>query len=501
MTSERQRASLISEVSDFQTSTGSHSLREVLPDPLAVGGVWRLGWAVLSDFAVITLGWLLLSACVAASQLLHFSAAASHNLAGGLLAEWLGFVLTFSSITTLLVYSEGLYDAGLPRRNKNRTLALGRSVGWAAAITGTAGLLARTPLPGLWLLPVGALLNFGSLVAWHSWRKHRGQERCTARSLNVLIVGAGSTGRRLARYLLQNPQHGRIVRGFLDDQDYPGFGVLGRVSDLARIARAEFVDEVIIASAEDPALTRWISQEAHAQHLDLRLVPNLPEANLPNAWIDNWAGIPLVTLHRESLPAGPLLIKRCMDFSLASLGLLLLAPLLVLLAALIRLDSPGPALYTALRAGRKGRRFPCFKFRTMTRDADLSREELRTRNEREGPCFKLEDDPRITRLGRWLRRYSLDELPQLWNVVRGEMSLVGPRPHPLDDCARYDLEHLRRLDVTPGMTGLWQVSARQAASFQANMRLDLEYIEKWSLGLDLRILWATLAVVLNGTGI
>jgi len=137
----------------------------------------------------------------------------------------------------------------------------------------------------------------------------------------------------------------------------------------------------------------------------------------------------------------------------------------------------------------------------MTRHANHFREELRARNQRQGPCFKLENDPRITRMGRWLRRYSLDELPQLWNVVRGEMSLVGPRPHPLDDCARYDLEHLRRLDVTPGMTGLWQVSARQAASFQANMRLDLEYIEQWSLGLDLRILWATLAVVVKGTGI
>jgi exopolysaccharide biosynthesis polyprenyl glycosylphosphotransferase len=416
-------------------------------------------------------------------------------------SEWLAFALLFSSIVTLLVYSEGLYAEGLPRRNTNQILALGRSVGWATAISAMAGFLGHTLVPGNQLLPVGALLNFGSLVMLHSSRKRCLREGCSARSLNVLILGAGPTGRRLARYLRQNPQHRRVVRGFLDDQNYPGFGVLGRVSDLAQVARAEFVDEVIVAFAGDPALIRWVNQEAHAQHLDLRLVPSLPESSLPDEWIDNWAGIPLITLHRESLPAGPLLIKRWLDVSLASLGLLLLGPMLLLLAALIRLDSLGPALYAAPRAGRKGRRFRCFKFRTMVRDADLGREELRARNEREGPCFKLREDPRITRLGRWLRRYSLDELPQLWNVVRGDMSLVGPRPHPLDDCARYDLDHLRRLDVTPGMTGLWQVSARQSSSFRTNFQLDLEYIENWSLGLDLRILWATLAVVVRGTGI
>ena len=167
---------------------------------------------------------------------------------------------------------------------------------------------------------------------------------------------------------------------------------------------------------------------------------------------------------------------------------------------LIRLDSEGPCVYTAERVGRKGQRFRCYKFRTMIRNADRTREELRRQNQRQGPCFKLCNDPRVTRVGRFLRRYSLDELPQLWNVIRGDMSLVGPRPHPLDDCARYDLGHLRRLDATPGMTGLWQITARQAASFETNLQLDLQYIEHWSLGLDLKILAKTLFVVLRGTG-
>jgi lipopolysaccharide/colanic/teichoic acid biosynthesis glycosyltransferase len=195
-----------------------------------------------------------------------------------------------------------------------------------------------------------------------------------------------------------------------------------------------------------------------------------------------------------------LLLKRVLDVVGAGAALVLMAPVLGLLAMVIRLDSAGPVLYAAMRAGRKGRPFRCYKFRTMVRDADVLKETLRERNQRQGPFFKITDDPRITRVGRWLRRYSLDELPQLWNVLKGEMSLVGPRPHPLDDFSGYAIEHLPRLDVIPGMTGLWQVTARRDRSFQAGMKLDIEYIDRWSLGMDLRILLKTAVVVLRGSG-
>jgi lipopolysaccharide/colanic/teichoic acid biosynthesis glycosyltransferase len=185
---------------------------------------------------------------------------------------------------------------------------------------------------------------------------------------------------------------------------------------------------------------------------------------------------------------------------ISAIALCVTFPLMAVIAMLIKLTSPGQALYRAQRVGLKGRRFSCYKFRTMVSDADELKDGLRAKNERQGPCFKLAADPRITCVGRWLRRYSLDELPQLWNVLRGEMSMVGPRPHPLDDFSRYRLDHLRRLDVTPGITGLWQVTARRDPSFQRNMSLDLEYIEHWSLGMDLRILWKTVFVVLRGTG-
>jgi lipopolysaccharide/colanic/teichoic acid biosynthesis glycosyltransferase len=208
----------------------------------------------------------------------------------------------------------------------------------------------------------------------------------------------------------------------------------------------------------------------------------------------------LISLHEEKLPAGGLLLKRMLDMAGSSAALILLAPLLLLIAILVRLDSPGPVLYAAPRAGRKGRPFRCYKFRTMVGDADFLKEGLRRQNQRQGPFFKINGDPRITRVGRFLRRYSLDELPQLLNVWKGEMSLVGPRPHPLDDFSAYAIEHLPRLDVTPGMTGLWQVTARRNPSFQDSMKLDIEYIHRWSLGMDLRILLKTAGAVLRGSG-
>jgi len=173
----------------------------------------------------------------------------------------------------------------------------------------------------------------------------------------------------------------------------------------------------------------------------------------------------------------------------------------MLISALaIKFGSSGPVLYAAWRVGRKGRRFRCYKFRTMIADADAHKEDLRQMNERCGATFKMANDPRITQVGGFLRKYSIDELPQLFNVLRGEMSMVGPRPHPVDDYNLYQLEDLRRLDVLPGITGLWQVSARRDPSFEKNVLLDIEYIENWNVVLDLKIALRTIPEVFRGSG-
>lgn len=340
---------------------------------------------------------------------------------------------------------------------------------------------------------------------WSGWQARTARRIEGGHGRNVLIVGAGTIGRKLAAILEAEHIDGRTVVGFLDDSERVAGDVLGRVKSLTWIARSEFVDEVILAIPERRDLARWVIREARRNRLNIRVVPDLYDPEQvqqadPRLGLEYFGDVPVLTLHEEIVRSSGLFWKRVLDIVLASAALLAAAPLMALIAALIKVASPGPLLYQAKRVGLKGRRFICYKFRTMVADADRLKDALRGYNERRGPCFKIAADPRITRVGQFLRRYSLDELPQLWNVLRGEMSMVGPRPHPIDDFEHYRLEHLRRLDVTPGITGLWQVTARRDPSFQRNMALDLEYIERWSLGMDLRILWKTLFVIMHGNG-
>jgi exopolysaccharide biosynthesis polyprenyl glycosylphosphotransferase len=340
-------------------------------------------------------------------------------------------------------------------------------------------------------------------------RYNRGTTRKIERrhGRNVLIVGAGPVGRELAATIEREHTAGRTVVGFLDENATVSGDVLGRVENLALVARTQFVDEIILAIPTQHDLALRVILEARRNRLAVRAIPDLygyasspcgaPER--PRLALEYFGDLPILTLHEEVVSPA-LHWKRLFDVMISVIALCMTFPLMAVIAVLIKLTSPGQAFYRAQRVGLKGRRFSCYKFRTMVSDADALKDSLRAKNERHGPCFKLTADPRITRVGRLLRRYSLDELPQLWNVLCGEMSMVGPRPHPLDDFSRYRLDHLRRLDVTPGITGLWQVTARRDPSFQRNMTLDLEYIEHWSLGMDLRILWKTVFVVLCGTG-
>jgi exopolysaccharide biosynthesis polyprenyl glycosylphosphotransferase len=317
---------------------------------------------------------------------------------------------------------------------------------------------------------------------------------------HVLIVGAGPVARRVASCLEAHPETRRKVCGFLDNEKPLTGRVLGRLSDLALLARREFVDEVILAAPQDGDLARSVVREARRLRLDVKIVPELFGCTPFGTEFERAGDLLMIPLHAERIPAGRLILKRIFDVTMAVAALIVLSPLFAAIAALIKLDSSGPVFYCAPRAGRKGRHFPCFKFRTMVANANEWKDRLREGNERSGPFFKIADDPRITRVGRVLRRYSLDELPQLWNVLKGDMSLVGPRPHPLDDVAGYEIEHLSRLDVTPGITGLWQVTARRNPSFQRGMELDREYIRTWSLRLDMNILFRTVRAVVDGSG-
>lgn len=316
----------------------------------------------------------------------------------------------------------------------------------------------------------------------------------------ALIIGAGDQGQTLASWLEKNQQLGYAVCGFVDAHKNGDARVLGTIPDLPKVAWEHFVDQLFLPLPADSRLVKEIWVQARQLRLNLILVPELYDGLIWRAPVRSMGGVPVIELHGQPIPAVGLAVKRAMDVVFSAAGLLFSAPLLVLAAIWIRMDSPGPVIYSAPRMGRKGTSFRCHKLRTMQVDADSVKEKLRKRNERDGPFFKMENDPRITRAGRWLRKFSIDELPQLANVLFGDMSLVGPRPHPLDDCRRYTIEHLRRLDVKPGMTGLWQVTARSDPSFETNMKLDLQYIENWSLGLDAKILLRTLPALIKAEG-
>jgi exopolysaccharide biosynthesis polyprenyl glycosylphosphotransferase len=209
----------------------------------------------------------------------------------------------------------------------------------------------------------------------------------------------------------------------------------------------------------------------------------------------------VITVYSGSMQDWRVLVKRTLDFSVALLLLLFLSPLLLVVSLLIKLSSPGPVLFVQQRVGMNKRRFPMYKFRTMIRDAETRQSELESLNEVDGPVFKIKQDPRITPLGRILRRASIDELPQLVNVLKGDMSLVGPRPLPVRDYNGFDQDwQRRRFSVRPGLTCLWQVKGRSDVSFERWMELDLEYIDNWCLSLDLRILAKTIPAVLHGSG-
>ena len=243
-----------------------------------------------------------------------------------------------------------------------------------------------------------------------------------------------------------------------------------------------------------------IVRECERRQVSARIVPDLFQMSLSRVDVDDLGGVPLIGVREVGFGRESLLIKRGVVVVGAVAMLVLGAPLLGLIALAIRLGSPGPTVFRQTRVGAGGKRFEMFKFRSMREGAEAELEQLLDLNEADGQFFKIRDDPRLTRVGRFLRRTSLDELPQLWNVLRGEMSLVGPRPPVPAQVSRYMEWHKRRLDVRPGMTGLWQVSGRSLLTFDETVLLDIYYIENWSLWLDFKILLRTIPTVLFGAG-
>ncbi len=323
----------------------------------------------------------------------------------------------------------------------------------------------------------------------------------------VLIIGAGEAGRTVMRNLIAQPDLGYRVIGFLDDDpsksasDIGPIKALGPVENLPAVAKEYHIDQVIITLPWQyhRKIMRLVNQ-AEQTGIRPRVVPDLFQLSLGGVDVETINGVPLVSIKQSALIGFNYTLKRVVDVSLTSLALILSAPLWLLIALAIRLDSPGPVLFRQERVGRNGKPFTLYKFRSMQQDAEAQLEQLRDQNEAAGPLFKIRDDPRRTRVGRIIRATSMDELPQGINVLRGEMSLVGPRPGLASEVAQYQDWHRKRLEVLPGITGLWQVSGRSDLTFDEMVMLDIYYAENWSLGLDLRIMLRTVPQLLFGDG-
>ncbi len=324
----------------------------------------------------------------------------------------------------------------------------------------------------------------------------------------ILVIGSGNRARRLAATLLRNSEWGVHIVGFLDtDSDRVGkhvfcAPVLGTVDQIGAVLKNYVVDDVILAIPRSmiPGVEHTV-RTCEEEGVRFLLMADVFDVRVARMQLLEFSKIPFLTFEPVAQAEWRLLLKRFLDLVLIVTILPFLFPIFALIAVAIKMDSPGPVFFTQTRVGFKKRRFPCFKFRTMVQDAEHMMAQLEHLNEAEGPDFKIAKDPRVTRVGRILRRTSLDELPQLFNVLRGEMSLVGPRPMSLRDVNLFDLSIQRkRFSVKPGLTCLWQVSGRSQLPFSKWLELDLKYIESWSLGLDIRILFRTIPAVLKGTG-
>ncbi len=410
------------------------------------------------------------------------------------------------------LWMEGLYG---PRGTAQTPGYLGR-IGRAVVFGGVAFIVATyaLKLPGLsrgWLITYVIVAFIAIVLA-------RAIVDLTVTSMHLrgkwlrptLVVGSNPEGADLLRILHANPAAGLVPVGCLAssvaeklDLEYcdPGVPCLGAAREILDVLADHPVDTVIIASsAFDHEVLARIVAELRTLDIEVNVSSGLFEVMTSRVLVSEVAGVPLVAIRGISLTPARLALKRTFDLIVSSLVLLIGLPIWAICALLVKVTSPGPLFYSQERIGRDGREFRMYKFRTMYVDAESRLEALRTQNEASGPIFKMRNDPRVTSVGRWMRKFSIDEVPQVLNVFAGEMSFVGPRPPLPSETREYQDRHWRRLEVTPGMTGLWQVSGRSSLTFEEMVRLDLFYIENWSVGLDLAIILRTIPAVLFARG-
>jgi len=378
-------------------------------------------------------------------------------------------------------------------------------VGLTAAVA-MASYATRTEIARGFVVLAIPVMVLSALVLRYALRKdlhrHRVRGRCMHR---VLVVGRSGPAATLCEHLESRPTDGfRVVATCRPRGDSSGPLLPEELDEPDILAAADRYAVEVVAIATDPELAgqslRRLSWALEQRGIELIVSPGIIEVAGPRISVRPVAGLSLLHLERPSVSGGPHLMKAVFDRVIALGLIVLLAPVLIGLAIAVRLSSPGPVLFRQQRVGRAGVEFTMLKFRSMYADAEHRLGDLYALSDGNGVIFKMRDDPRMTTLGRWIRRFSVDELPQLFNVLRGDMSLVGPRPPLSEEVALYAADDSRRMLVKPGITGLWQVSGRSDLSWDESVRLDLRYVDNWSMTLDLLILWKTVRAVIYGAG-
>lgn len=378
-----------------------------------------------------------------------------------------------------------------------------RAVVFATLILATQILIAEWPVFPKRFLLIFAFASFTSLFLIRLAKRNLlRQFRLHGRNLrSVVVIGGGPRGQQVVRLIEENADIGYHFAGFVDNLNIPRR--VGSLAEFPRILARNVIDEVIICL---PIKTFYneiqaITEAAEEQGVTVRIYSDLFNLKLARAVAGELGDTPILSIYSTRLTNWQALLKGLIDFTCGLVLLVLLSPLMLAIAVLIKLTSPGPVFFVQERIGLNKRRFKMFKFRTMVADAPAMQHALEQMNEADGPVFKMRNDPRVTRVGRWLRKRSLDELPQLLNVLLGDLSLVGPRPLPERDYDRFDKRWFnRRFSVKPGITCIWQISGRSETTFEKWIIQDLEYIDKWSISLDFKILFKTIPSVLRGTG-
>jgi exopolysaccharide biosynthesis polyprenyl glycosylphosphotransferase len=378
------------------------------------------------------------------------------------------------------------------------------TMGTVAAVF--VAFLSRSVAPRSWVIATWLTCLLGVLVVRLLYRRvFRSLRLSGVLSTRMVIIGAAREGRNLYRILTTSARHlGFQVVGFLDEQEehLRAPDVIGRPSMIRSVVLEHDVHAVLMAGGSLPTETaEQVYRDLQGLPVDLHVSTGLLGVAASRVAVQRFGDAPVLGLRRVELTGFQQTLKRAFDIVVGSLTLVLLSPLMLACAAAVRLTSPGPVLFRQPRVGRDGKLFVMYKFRSMVVDAERQLVEMRELNEADGPLFKLQRDPRVTPVGRLLRAWSLDELPQLFDVLQGSMSLVGPRPPLATEVETYDRWVRGRLRVKPGMTGLWQVSGRHRLSYEDYVHYDLFYVENWSLTMDLFILLRTLPAVLGRTGI